>query len=668
MTVNNLESGDSPHIGRYRVLRPLGRGGMGTVYLGESPEGRQVAIKVINPEYTRHEQFRMRFRREAEAARRVRRFCTAAVIEADLDGDQLYVVTEYVAGPNLEEAVRAQGPLFGSSLDALAVGVATALTSIHGAGIVHRDLKPSNVLLSSLGPRVIDFGIARALDTLSGITGTGEIIGTPRYMAPEVLRGERVSPACDVFSWGCLMAFAASGRPPFGGDSLPSVMYQVLNTDPALEGMEPALRELVARALVKDPERRPTAQQILDHLIGRSAEPEQAARSVRTVWQQDPQVTAPGAPQPTAPWPGTAEPRTAPWPGAAPGGPGASGGHHAPGLSAGPGASGGPGGPGGPGFPGWPGAPGAPGGHAVPERSAVPGGQVPGRPEEWTAQETRAGGPGGAPPAGPAGPPAARGGRTGGRLRLAVAATAALVVAGGTGLYFLLSPSGPPDDLPLLYQDDFTQSTNWDSSEYDPPTRKWGYSHEGYIAIDVDGEDAGHRMDAPIPFVTAPPATPAPSASPTPVVPTRLLVGVDVRIRGGSGPGDYGVFCRGDKDNLNATRYEFLLDTSGKARIRKTIDNAGGELAAPAEVDLPKGEAARVQAECADEGESGVRLTMWVNGRRVQTARDGTPLPNGSVGVFARVAEKGRATLKTSFDNFTLNGPLPPKGSAGKGG
>ncbi|MEU9831005.1 serine/threonine-protein kinase [Streptosporangium sp. NPDC048047] len=633
MTVNNLESGDSPHIGRYRVLRPLGRGGMGTVYLGESPEGRQVAIKVINPEYTRHEQFRMRFRREAEAARRVRRFCTAAVIEADLDGDQLYVVTEYVAGPNLEEAVRAQGPLFGSSLDALAVGVATALTSIHGAGIVHRDLKPSNVLLSSLGPRVIDFGIARALDTLSGITGTGEIIGTPRYMAPEVLRGERVSPACDVFSWGCLMAFAASGRPPFGGDSLPSVMYQVLNTDPALEGMEPALRELVARALVKDPERRPTAQQILDHLIGRSAEPEQAARSVRTVWQQDPQVTAPGAPrehegspplpwngpapaqtarwpegtapQPTAPWSGAAAPRTAPWPGAAPSAPG---------------------GPGGPGRPG------------------------------------------GASPTDPAGPPAARGGRTGGRLRLAVAATAALVVAGGAGLYLLLSPSGPPDDLPLLYQDDFTQSTNWDSSEYGPPTQKWGYSHEGYIAIDVDGEDAGHRMDAPIPFVTAPPATPAPSASPTPVVPTRLLVGVDVRIRGGSGPGDYGVFCRGDKDNVNATRYEFLLDTSGKARIRKTIDNAGGELAAPAEVDLPKGEAARVQAECADEGESGVRLTMWVNGKRVQTARDGTPLPNGSVGVFARVAEKGRATLKTSFDNFTLNGPLPPKGSAGKGG
>ncbi|MGW4664642.1 protein kinase domain-containing protein [Streptosporangium sandarakinum] len=648
------------------MLRPLGRGGMGTVYLGESPEGGQVAIKVINPEYSRHEQFRMRFRREAEAAQRVRRFCTAAVIEADLDGDQLYVVTEYVAGPNLEETVRTQGPLLGSSLDALAVGVATALTSIHGAGIVHRDLKPSNVLLSSVGPRVIDFGIARALDTLSGITGTGEIIGTPRYMAPEVLRGERVSPACDVFSWGCLVAFAASGRPPFGGDSLPSVMYQVLNTDPALEGMEPALRDLVARALAKDPEHRPTAQQILDHLIGRSAGPEQAARSVRTVWQQDPQVTAPGAPRdhagsPTSPWngpgdgpapartaqrpEGAQQPVTRQWPEGA----------QQPVTRQWPEGAPQPTAP-------WPGATAQP---TTPWQGGAPQPTAP-----WqgaAAQETRAGRPGGAAPADPAAPPAARGGRTGGRFRLAVAATAALVVAGGVGLYLLLSPSGPPDDLPLLYQDDFTQSTNWYSSDYDPPLRKWGYSHEGYFAIDVDGEDSSHRVDAPIPFVTAPPATPVPSASPTPVVPTRLLVGVDIKIRGGSGSGEYGVFCRGDKDITNATRYEFLLDTSGKARIRKAVDNAGGELAAPAEVDLAKGETARVQAECADEGESGVRLTMWVNGKRVQTARDGTPLPNGSVGVFARVAEKGRATLRTSFDNFTLNGPLPPKDSAGKG-
>ncbi|MFC7649022.1 protein kinase [Streptosporangium lutulentum] len=275
------------------MLSQLGRGGMGTVYLGESADGQQVAVKVINPEYSQHEQFRMRFRREADAAQRVRRFCTAAVIEAALDGDQLYVVTEYVTGPNLEEAVRAQGPLRGSSLDALAVGVATALTAIHSAGVVHRDLKPSNVLLSPMGPRVIDFGIARALDTLSGITGTGEIIGTPRYMAPEVLRGEPVSPACDVFSWGCLVAFAASGRPPFGGEALPAILYQVLNTEPSLEAMEPALRELVTYAIAKDPRHRPTSQQVLDHLVGRSAAPEQTAHSVQAAWQQSPPMQNP---------------------------------------------------------------------------------------------------------------------------------------------------------------------------------------------------------------------------------------------------------------------------------------------------------------------------------------------------------------------------------------
>ncbi|NUP83191.1 MAG: serine/threonine protein kinase, partial [Nonomuraea sp.] len=155
-------------IGRYRLLSVLGRGGMGTVHLAEDPSGQRVAVKVINPELSQHEQFRMRFRREADAAQRVRRFCTAAVIEAALDGELLYVVTEYVPGPNLEEAVRQSGPMRGSSLDALAVSVATALTAIHGAGVVHRDLKPSNVLLSPVGPRVIDFGIARALDTLGG--------------------------------------------------------------------------------------------------------------------------------------------------------------------------------------------------------------------------------------------------------------------------------------------------------------------------------------------------------------------------------------------------------------------------------------------------------------------------------------------------------------------
>ncbi len=258
---------------------------MGTVYLGQDDAGRKVAVKVINAEYSQNENFRVRFRREAESAQRVRRFCTAAVLAADLDGEQLYVVTEYVEGPNLEQAVEKSGPLTGSSLEALAVGVATALTAIHAAGIVHRDLKPSNVLLSPVGPRVIDFGIARALDTFGGVTHTGELVGTPRYMAPEVLRGEAISPACDVFSWGCLVAFAASGRAPFNGEALPAVIFQVLNSEPVLDNLEPQMRDLVRASLDKDPRNRPSAQQLLDNMVGRVS-PEIAQHTVTETWKQ----------------------------------------------------------------------------------------------------------------------------------------------------------------------------------------------------------------------------------------------------------------------------------------------------------------------------------------------------------------------------------------------
>lgn len=569
-TVDDLTSDDPVQIGRYRVLSRLGRGGMGTVYLGDSPEGQRVAIKVINPEYSQHDQFRMRFRREADAAQRVRRFCTAAVIEAALDGDQLYVVTEYVTGPNLEEAVQSGGPLRGSSLDALAVGVATALTAIHAAGVVHRDLKPSNVLLSPFGPRVIDFGIARALDTLSGITGTGEVVGTPRYMAPEVLRGEPVSPACDVFSWGCLIAFAASGRPPFGGEALASVVYQVMNTEPSLENLEPALRELVTYAIAKDPRNRPTSQQLLDHLVGRSAAPEQTAHSVQTVWQQSP---------PTVHGTGS-------WAEAL-----AAGQHTGPGLGA-------------------------------------------------------------SFAAGPAGRSARR------RKLIAGAAVAGLVTVGGAlALYLALSPPGPPEGLSSMYQDDFTQSrSGWSGGIYDGSGPQ-GYAPEGYYAVDVDGDDPVVRQKAPIPFLTAPPATPDPTASPTPVIPGRLLLGVDVGIRdGSSGLGEYGLFCRGE-DAYDATRYEFLLDTSGGARIRKSVKNAGGELTKAVQIDLPKGEPARLQAECSGTPD-GVQLTMWVNGEQVQSVLDTGPLPPGEVGLLARVGENGRSQLRASFDNFTLHGAL----------
>ncbi|MEV0754372.1 protein kinase [Streptosporangium sp. NPDC050280] len=660
--MSDLSPDEPLQIGRYRVLSQLGRGGMGTVYLGESPDGQQVAIKVINPEYSRHERFRMRFRREADAAQRVRRFCTAAVVEAALDGDQLYVVTEYVTGPNLEEAVDADGPLRGSSLDALAVGVATALTAIHGAGVVHRDLKPSNVLLSPIGPRVIDFGIARALDTLGGMTGTGEILGTPRYMAPEVLRGEPVSAACDVFSWGCLMAFAASGRAPFGGEALPAVLYQVLNTEPSLEGMEPALRELVTYALTKDPRNRPTSQQLLDHLVGRSAAPEQAAHSVQASWQGPGETpdgapwsgTGPAGPAGTPSVPGRSHPEQNPDPARSHPGQGPDSAWSHPGQNL---------------DPGWnePGrnpdpaqgdaahtAQSARGGHADSGASPPGGGHSsPGASHD---------GPGHTLPGPPEGGtwPFPRG-LAGGRRNLAVgvAVAALLVAAAGIGLRLTLAPGGPPEDLPLLYQDDFTQSgTGWSGGTYSPLTGTYGYSPNGYYAVDVSGYSPIRREQAPIPFVSAPPATPDPTASPIPITPSRILLGSDITIRSGTvGMGEYGLFCRGEDDN-KATRYEFLLDTSGNARIRKTVKSAGGELTKPVKVDLPKGEAVRLTAECAGV-EGGVRLTMWVNDEQTQSFLDTNPLPNGLVGVIARVGESSDAVLRTAFDNFTLHGPAP---------
>ncbi|GAB3985802.1 hypothetical protein GCM10029978_099610 [Actinoallomurus acanthiterrae] len=266
--VGSLRAGDPAELGPYRLLGVIGRGGMGTVYLAESASAERVAVKVINADFADEPSFRDRFRREVAAARRVRRFCTAPVLDAQVDGEPLYIVTEYVAGPDLAKFVRESGPMNGSSLDHLAVGVATALGAIHGAGIVHRDLKPANVLLSPMGPRVIDFGIARALDSLTEATGTGEIIGTPAYMAPEVIQGERATTASDVFAWGAVVAFAGTGAAPFPGAILPAVLYRITHGTPLLDGLDEAVRPLVEQALNKDPARRPTAQELLTGLVG----------------------------------------------------------------------------------------------------------------------------------------------------------------------------------------------------------------------------------------------------------------------------------------------------------------------------------------------------------------------------------------------------------------
>jgi serine/threonine protein kinase len=298
-----LQDGDPERFGQYRLLGRLGRGGMGTVYLGVDEQGRRVAVKVINRELSGTPEFHERFRREVEAARRVRRFCTAPILDAALGDPPWYVVTEYVDGPTLQEVVDGSGPLQGADLEGLAVGIATALSAIHDADLVHRDLKPSNVLLSPVGPRVIDFGIARALDEQTGMTRTGQIVGTPAYLAPELVTGGSVTPAADVFSWACVIAFAGTGRGPFEGRTVPEILHRVAYEPPRLDGLDPTVMPVVQRALAKDPDQRPTVPELLDGLAGRPA-PSEPVRSPAPTKD----ITWPGAPsQPVPagrpPWP-----------------------------------------------------------------------------------------------------------------------------------------------------------------------------------------------------------------------------------------------------------------------------------------------------------------------------------------------------------------------------
>ncbi|MEV1178545.1 serine/threonine-protein kinase, partial [Nonomuraea sp. NPDC049784] len=253
-------------IGGYTLRRLLGSGGMGEVHLASTPTGGLAAVKVIHPALARDPAFRRRFEREVAAARRVARFCTAPVLDAGIDGDVAYLVTEYVKGPDLAHAVHDQGPLSGGNLEALAVGIATALSAIHGAGVIHRDLKPSNVLLSPLGPRVIDFGIAQLVE--NDALASQAILGTPAFMAPEQVRGEPLTPAIDVFAWGGVIAFAGTGRLPFGGGAPGEVVYRIMQEGPRLDGLDEGIRQIVEQALAKDPRMRPTAQRLLADLVG----------------------------------------------------------------------------------------------------------------------------------------------------------------------------------------------------------------------------------------------------------------------------------------------------------------------------------------------------------------------------------------------------------------
>ncbi len=265
--MEELQAGDPRQIGSYRLLGRLGSGGMGRVFLGKSPGGRHVAVKVIRAELADSPDFRARFAHEVAAARRVSGFFTAPVVDADPSAPQPWLVTGYVDGPSLADAVADSGPLDAVSVLALARGLAEGLAAIHAAAVVHRDLKPSNVLLAADGPRIIDFGISRAADATS-MTHTGAIVGSPGFMSPEQADGRAVGPASDVFSLGSVLAFAATGREPFGTGDASVLLYRVVHTPPALAGLPDELRPVIEWCLSKDPAQRPAPGELLTQLSG----------------------------------------------------------------------------------------------------------------------------------------------------------------------------------------------------------------------------------------------------------------------------------------------------------------------------------------------------------------------------------------------------------------
>ncbi|MEU3441607.1 protein kinase [Streptomyces griseoincarnatus] len=284
-----LDMDEPTVVGPYRLLGRIGSGGMGRVYLGRSAGGRTVAVKIVHPHFALDEEFRARFRREVDAARRVGGAWTAPVLDADPDARVPWVATAYAAGPSLTAAVTELGPLPEHTVRTLGAGLAEALAAVHGLGLVHRDVKPSNVLLTLEGPLLIDFGIARAIggtsrtksgESTASLTSTGVSIGSPGYMSPEQILGKGVTGAADVFSLGAVLAYAATGAPPFPGDSSAALLYRVVHEPPELDGLTGDLREVTEACLDKDPSARPSPAAI----TGRLAPEGGAARLVSGGW------------------------------------------------------------------------------------------------------------------------------------------------------------------------------------------------------------------------------------------------------------------------------------------------------------------------------------------------------------------------------------------------
>jgi serine/threonine protein kinase len=258
---------DPRSVGPFTIRRVLGEGGMGRVYLGRSRDGREAAVKVVRAALADDPEFRARFRQEVAAAARVHGAYTAALLGADPDAPAPWMATEYVPAPSLRDAVGEHGPMPAEPVRRLGIGLADALAAIHAVGVVHRDLKPGNVLLAHDGPKVIDFGIARAADATT-LTRTGAVIGTPGFIAPEVLTHERAGPASDVFALGGVLLYAATGRAPFGEGEAAVLLFRAVNVEPDLTGVPAPIASVVRACLDRDPARRPTPAQIRDSLGG----------------------------------------------------------------------------------------------------------------------------------------------------------------------------------------------------------------------------------------------------------------------------------------------------------------------------------------------------------------------------------------------------------------
>jgi hypothetical protein len=295
--VGVLQPADPRLIGPYQLLGRLGAGGMGRVFLGMSATGRPVAVKIVHAELAADPEFRARFGSEVAAARKVSGLFTALVVDADVDAPVPWLATAYVAGPSLSEAVRSRGPLTAGSLLSMAAGLAKSLTAIHAAGVVHGDLKPSNVLLALDGPRVIDFGISQAAEA-TPLARAGLVVGTPSFMSPEQAQGKDVGPLSDVFSLGAVLAFAATGRKPFGAGQPAAVLERVVCGTADLRGAPAEVRPLIERCLVKDPGRRPAAAELLAGVTAAQSAmepgPEPALRGLRAPAGAD----APPGPRP----------------------------------------------------------------------------------------------------------------------------------------------------------------------------------------------------------------------------------------------------------------------------------------------------------------------------------------------------------------------------------